>query len=214
MRYLNILFALLLITTLGCDQIDDLAGGGVDKPSVTYSSTTFTADFFQGGSSASPSIDWNGEQGTVTLGTTLTGLSVNSTTGRLEWDKTLPPGTHDMEVVVANSEGQVVVPVTIENPLMGTFEGTYAQSYPYVLEINQDGSLTVLADGETASGSWKINNGEVIAYYIYDNYPDLDYSLRADIEQTNAEATVTGEYYNGEYDPTSTAINDFAVSLQ
>ena len=208
------LFLLLLLTALGCEQIDDLAGGGVDKPSVTYSSTSFEADFFEPGSSVSPSIDWNGEQGTVTLGTTLAGLHINSTTGKLEWTKMLPPGTHDVDVVVANSEGQVVVPVTIANPLAGTFDGTYAGAYDYTLEFDPSGDLIARADGETARGSWEIIDSELIAYYVYDDYPDIDYSLRADIEQTNSEATITGEYYNGTYTTDSTPVEEFTVSLQ
>ena len=208
------LFVLLLLTALSCEQIDDLAGGGVDKPNVTYPSTSFEADFFQPGSSGSPSIDWNGDQGTVTLGTTLTGLSINSTTGKLEWTNMLPPGTHDVEVVVANSEGQVVVPVTIMNPLAGTFEGTYAGAHDFTLEFDPGGDLIARADGETARGNWEITDGELIGYYVYDNYPDIDYSLRADIEQTNTEATISGEYYNGTYTSGSTPVEEFAVSLQ
>ena len=218
MRYLPSLsstfIVLLLLTALGCEQIDDLAGGGIDKPSVTYSSTSFEADFFESGSSSSPSIDWNGEQGTVTLGTTLAGLRINSTTGKLEWTKMLPPGTHDVDVVVANSEGQVVVPVTITNPLAGTFDGTYAGAYDYTLEFDPSGGLIARADGETATGSWEIIDSELIAYYAYDAYPDIDYSLRADIEQTNSEATISGEYYNGTYTSGSTPVEEFAVSLQ
>ena len=150
----------------------------------------------------------------MTLGTTLTGLRINSTTGKLEWTKMLPPGTHDVDVVVANSEGQVVVPVTITNPLSGTFDGTYAGTYDYTLEFDPSGDLIARADGETATGTWEIINGELIGYYVYDDYPDIDYSLRADIEQTNSEATISGEYYAGTYTAGSTPVNDFAVSLQ
>ena len=217
MRYFtsfSLLLSLFFLTALGCEQIDDLTGGGVDKPSVAYSSTTFTADFYTAGSSPAPSLDWNGEQGSITLGTSLTGLSVNSTTGKLEWTKLLPPGTHQVDVVVSNSEGQVVVPVTIDNPLRGTFDGTYDGTYNFKLEILPDGTITLFADGEEANGTWAIDNGQFTAYYTYDNYPDLDYSLLADIDQTNSGVTISGNYYNGQYAPGDDPVDVFEVSLE
>ena len=218
MRYftsLSLLLSLLLITSAGCEQIDDLAGGGIDKPTVSYSSTTFDATFFEAGSSSAPSLDWNGEQGSVSLGSSITGLSVNSTTGKLEWTKLLPPGTHEAEVVVSNSEGQVVVPVTINNPLSGDFDGTYAGSNDFRFEIFADGSMLLYADGTQATGTWAINDdGDFTGYYVYDDYPDVDYTLLADIDQTNARVTLVGDYYDGVYSAGDSPINEFEVTLQ
>ncbi len=207
------LLCLLILAWTGCDSIDDLSGGA-RAPEITFTSTTYEADFFETGSSGTPSIDWNGAQGTISLGSSIQGLNVNSTTGQLQWNKMLPPGTHNVEVVVSNSEGQVVVPVTINNPLSGTFEGTYAGSYDFRLEFSEDGSLLVFADGLTATGTFEVDNGELTGYYIYDDYPDIDYTILADVEQTNAAATLTGDYYEGEYSAGDTPVNEFEVTLQ
>ncbi len=212
--YPILLFSLLLFTGLGCKQVDDLTGGGVEKPTVAYSSTNFDAEFYKAGSSVTPSLDWNGEQGSVSLGTSLEGLSINSTTGKLEWTKLLPSGTHQVDVVVSNSEGQVVVPVTIDNPFRGTFDGTYGSSNDFKLEILPDGTITLFADGEEASGTWVMNGEQFTAYYTYNNYPDLDYSLIADIDQTNSGVTISGNYYYGQYAPGDDPVDVFEVSLE
>ncbi|WP_420458872.1 hypothetical protein [Neolewinella sp.] len=217
MRYFtsfSTLFALLLLTTVSCEQVDELIGGLNSAPTVSYSSTTIDAEFYTPGRSSTPSIDWNGDQGTISLGTTLDGLSVNSTTGQLTWTKLLPVGTHDVDVIVSNSEGQVVVPITIDNPLAGTFEGTYAGTSAFKLEVFGDGNITLYADGEVATGTWTIEEGKFTAYYVYNNYPDIDYSLVADVNQTNTEATIVGDYYEGQYSPGDDPINVFEVSLQ
>ncbi len=196
-----LLFALLLLTALGCKQIDDLTGGGVDKPSVTYSTTNFEADFYQAGSSSAPSLDWNGEQGSVSLGTTITGLSVNSTTGKLEWTKLLPPGTHDVDVVVSNSEGQVVVPVTIKNPLKGAFEGVYDGSTYFAFDLKADGTMTLEANSKTSpsegSGTWELIGDEIRAIYTYTGETAPN-SFKGPISQTSSQVTISGDWYWGD----------------
>lgn len=207
--------SLLLLLTTSCDPdaVNDLLSS-VDEPTVSYSETTLEATFFQEGNSPTPSISWNGDQGSATLSGEPNGVTINSTTGRISWDKTLPPGDHDFDVVVANDEGQVVVPMTIENPISGTFDGTYGGSYDFMIEIAAAGTITVFADGETASGTYAIEDGRFTAYYVYDNYPDLDYSILADVNQTGTEATVAGEYYGGVYSPGDQPVNVFEVTLQ
>lgn len=197
MQYFKFLFVLLLIISLGCEQVDDLVGGGVDAPNVSYSSTTLDADFYQAGSSPAPSINWNGDQGTITLGTTLSGLSVNSTTGQLSWTKMLPPGTHTVDVVVTNSEGQVVVPVTIENPLTGTFTGTYNGSDYFSFDLMSDGTIHLRSNSATSpnegNGTWELDGDDVRAVYSYDG--TYNYAFRGAVEQTSAKASIMGEWY-------------------
>jgi hypothetical protein len=209
------LFALLLLLATGCDP--DAAGSilnGTDEPTVSYSETNLKATFFTEGSSPTPSLSWNGDQGTVSLSGEPAGVSVNSTTGRINWERTLPPGEHTFDVVVSNSEGQVVVPMTLENPLSGNFDGTYGGAYDFRMEIMEDGSITLFADGETARGSWQLENDKFTAYYTYDNYPDIDYTLLADVLQSSASASLVGDYYNGRYEAGDSPINQFEVTLQ
>ena len=199
--------------TQSCGEIDKLSGGA-SAPEVTYSSTTYEAEFYKAGNSTTPSIDWNGSQGNVSLGTTIDGLSVNSTTGQLQWTKLLPPGTHEVEVVVSNSEGQVVIPMTIANSPSGKFEGTYAGTYDYAITLMEDGSMTAFTDGENATGTWKIENGEFWAHYAYDNYPDDPFTLLGEFELSNSSAKLTGHYYEGEASSGDTPLGEFDVSLK
>ncbi len=132
---LSFLAVFLLVFSTGCEQVDELIAGLGSAPTVSYSSTSIAAEFYTPGTSPTPSIDWNGDQGTIALGTTVEGLTINSTTGKLSWTKLLPPGTHEVDVIVSNSEGQVVVPVTIVNPLSGTFTGNYDGSSYFALQV-------------------------------------------------------------------------------
>jgi hypothetical protein len=197
MHYVNILFALLLISSLGCEQVDDITGGA-DTPSVTYPATTLDADFYKPGSSAAPTINWNGDQGSISLASTLDGLSINSTTGQLQWTKMLPPGTHRVDVVVSNSEGQVVVPMTLQNPLSGTFTGTYDNFNFFSFDLLQDGSIRLRADDEndpaTGSGTWTYENGKVRAVYAYEGGTN-EPAFEATLDQTAAAATLIGDWY-------------------
>lgn len=195
-----VLFALLL-SSAGCDAVSDLASGA---PTVSYANTTVDAEFFEAGSSATPSIDWNGVQGTISLGADVEGLTINSTTGRLSWTKLLPPGTHEVEVVVSNSNGQVVVPLTIENPLAGRFEGTYSGGSYYALDVESDGTVTVLANSSTSpdegEGTWEVVDGSYVFEYVY-TATDEEYHVVADLDQTNAAASLTGNWFFGAYAP-------------
>ena len=203
-----------ILCTQACDSIDDLSGGA-DAPEVTYPSTTFEADFYTAGQSSVPSIDWNGAQGTVSLGNVIEGLTVNSTTGQLQWTKMLPAGTHNLEVVLTNSEGQVVVPITLRNPLVGTFTGKFDENrYDFKLEFDRDGILLVEGDDLTATGTYEIEDGEFSAYYAYDDYPDFDYTLLGELEQTSSSVSIDGFYYAGVYKAGDSPRSDFNVTLE
>ena len=212
-QLLYLILALAITFTQSCDEIDNLSGGA-SAPEVTYSATTYEAEFYKAGNSTTPSIDWNGSQGSVSLGGMVDGLTVNSTTGQLQWTKTLAPGTHEIEVVVSNSEGQVVIPMTIDNSPSGKFEGTYAGTYDYAITLMEDGSMTAFTDGENATGTWKIENGEFWAHYAYDNYPDDPFTLLGEFELSNSSAKLTGHYYEGEASSGDTPLGEFDVSLK
>jgi hypothetical protein len=196
-RQFFFLLPALLVFSMGCEQIDDLSGGA-DTPTVTYPSTTLEATFYQAGSSSAPTLAWNGDQGTITLGgTPVEGLSVNSTTGQLQWTKLLPPGTHQVDVIVSNSEGQVVVPMTVENPLAGTFTGTYSNTDYFSFDLNADGTVAVRANNasipDEATGTWTLDGDEVKAVYTYDG--DYSYSFGGTLGQTATKASIMGKWY-------------------
>jgi len=216
-RHLLGILSLLLPLALvgpGCDALEELSDGA---PTVSYPETTIDAEFYREGSSSAPSIDWNGAQGTISLGTDVEGLDVNSTTGRLTWTKLLPPGTHDVEVVVSNAGGQVVVPLTIENPLSGSFEGTYSGGSYFALDVEGDGTVAVRANSESdptrGEGTWSVEGGSYVFEYVYPETAE-EYYVVADLEQTTAAATLEGDWFFGTYTPGDSPGGTVSVSIE
>jgi len=115
----TIILVLTFLTFTFCSSDDDILA-----PSVTYSTTVFDATFFQKGNSDAPNLDWNGDQGSFSLVTPMSGLKVDSTTGALHWTEELPIGSHAIQVLATNSAGQTSSNVTINNPFQGNFRGT------------------------------------------------------------------------------------------
>lgn len=194
------LFILFLSTALitSCSSDDD--GNTASNPSVTYSTTTFNATFFTSGSSGAPSVNWQGNQGSFSLASPLAGLTINSTTGVLNWTKDLPLGTHNVQVVATNSNGQTTVNITINNPLQGTFTGTYGGSQFFEFEFNADGTCTLKANDELnpdlGTGTWTRTDNTIVVDYNYDDFPDFDYSLSGTLT-IGANAVYSGNWYSG-----------------
>lgn len=162
------LLAFLFLTFSSCSSDDSPK---VDLPTINYSNIVLDATFFEAGNSLTPTINWNGNTGTISLGTPITGLNIN-TSGTLSWTKDLPIGTHNVEVIVANSSGQIVENITINNPLQGIFTGTYDDIYFFELEFKPDGILLLRVDNETspslATGTWIIDGNTITTDYTYD----------------------------------------------
>ena len=199
-QFLYLVLAIGIIFTQSCDEIDNLSGGA-SAPEVTYSATTYEAEFFKAGNSATPSIDWNGSQGTVSLGSMVDGLSVNSTTGQLQWTKLLPPGTHDVEVVVTNSEGQVVVPMTISNALRGKFAGQITEGSTTVegdVEFLSDGTVTLTVPSAAFAGSsYTMLNDGAISVPLEEVDRSTKITLLGELKQTESSARYMGPWYLG-----------------
>ncbi|WP_116107117.1 hypothetical protein [Lewinella sp. IMCC34191] len=197
-----LLLAIGVVFTQSCDEIDNLSGGA-SAPEVTYSATTYEAEFYKAGNSATPSIDWNGSQGSASLGTMIDGLSVNSTTGQLQWTKLLPPGTHDVEVVVTNSEGQVVIPMTISNPLRGKFAGTMTESGRPLegdIEFASDGSASLYvrdSDRTFTTDDYTIQSDGSVLVQLTRTSSETKVTFIGDLNQTKDPAEYSGFWYNG-----------------
>jgi hypothetical protein len=123
------LIFLLLSSALvlcACIRDDDV---GALEPQVSCENTVIDATFFTAGNSEVPNANWGGEQGVFTLITSVIGLSIDTTTGRLNWSKNLPIGTHIIEISASNSAGETTTNLTINNPFQGVFIGTYDTSF-------------------------------------------------------------------------------------
>ena len=215
-QLLYLVLAVGIIFTQSCDEIDNLSGGA-SAPEVTYGSTTYEADFYQAGNSTTPSIDWNGSQGSVSLGSMIDGLSVNSTTGQLQWTKMLPVGTHDVEVVIANSEGQIVVPVTIENLPVGTFTGRDSGGFYWSITFMKDGTATVLLNNETspdpATATYELTGVDLEGTVTYEDGTGV-FAITGKFMQSTSKAVFDGKWYNGmQIDPSNVGAT-FALELE
>lgn len=188
-----------------------------DKPTITYDATTLETPFYTAGNSGAPNIDWNGEQGSLSLTNSVEELDINTTTGVLNWSKLLAPGKHDIQVIASNSAGQTVVNMTLINQFQGVFTGTYSGSSFFELEFNEDGSLIVRAntptDPDLASGTWTLNEDTIVANYTYEETME-QYSLKGTLSITNSDVTLSGNWFF-EFDADPDKIgNTFETVLQ
>lgn len=196
--FLKSKFVLLILSFLvfaSCSS-DDENSPTVQPPTLSYATTTLDATFFQVGNSATPTLNWNGNQGNFSLATPVTGLNVNTTTGVLNWTKDLPIGSHNLEIVVTNSAGQTSVNLTLNNPLQGVFRGVYDSSLFFELEFNTDGTLLLRAGDEInpdeATGIWTKNGATIEIDYTYNNTGG-EFSLSGTL------ATGTSAIYSGDW---------------
>ncbi len=168
----NTVLILTIVFLVSCEKEEDENLAAIGTPSVTYTETTLDAIFFQAGNSASPEILWNGDQGEFSLTTTISGLAINAATGVLSWTNELPVGTHDVEVVVSNSAGQITENLILNNPFQGVFTGTYDDLYFFEFEFSTDGTLVLNANSETtpdtATGNWTMDGDIITVDYTYD----------------------------------------------
>jgi len=191
-KYFTLMFIILTLT--GCSEDEEQ----VTTPNVQYSSTNLTADFYTDGNGPTPTIEWNGNQGSFSLDTNIPGLSVNSSTGQVNYTRLLPPGDHSFNVIAANSAGQINIPFSISNSFSGFFEGTYSTSSYFAIDFFEDGTLDLAANSsanpDTGTGTYTINGDELIANYMYDNDPS-EYSIKVTVSQTNVDAQLSGSWF-------------------
>ncbi|PVW13576.1 putative Ig domain-containing protein [Marixanthomonas spongiae] len=194
-KTLTILLVTLFFISCGLTDDDE----AVSSPSLTYPVTNLSAIFFEEGNSQPPTITWNGNQGTISLSSSIEGLSVNSSTGVLNWDKQLNPGDYTFDVIATNSAGQTSVSFNLSNPLQGTFTGTFSGSSFFELEFNSDGTLVVRANADNpdlGSGTWELANDILTADYTYDDTGN-EYSISGLLEQSSTQVIYTGNWYYG-----------------
>jgi len=175
-----------------CNSDDDATV--IQTPSVTYSEMNINATFFQEGNSSAPTINWNGNQGTFSVTNTIIGLTINPTTGVLNWTKLLPNGTHSIEVVATNSVGQTTVNLTLNNPFQGIFTGTYNTTQVFFeIEFNIDGTMLVRINDEInpdiGTGTYTISNNTVLGD---GTFTSQIFSISSIVIQSTSVASLTG----------------------
>jgi len=203
----------LFVTTISCSKEDPAPT--VSIPNVSYASPTIEAAFFEAGHSTSPTVSWNNNQGLFSLATAVEGLSINASSGVLNWTKALPKGEHNVEVIAKNSAGQTSIGLTLKNALHGQFIGVYDSTKIFKVKLIADGSIEVIAgndDSNLATGTWSIDGNSVKADYSFPHHGD--WSFKGTLTQTESKVTLIGDYYSEHGIIPANKSGDFNVVLE
>jgi len=181
-----------------------LAPACSDPPTITYSQPSYVSAFFSTGNTPAPTIAWNGATGTLSLAGTVTGVTLDTSTGVVSWDQSLPIGVNVVEVVAANPAGDDTAAFDVDNRFEGHFEGAYnndpeseAVSSDFVMTFDGDGSLTVLDQGTfEGMGNWTRNGTTITAVYEYESGDPL--TVQGDVTHDASEAVLEGFWYLGD----------------
>ncbi|WP_461532895.1 hypothetical protein [Sinomicrobium sp.] len=172
----TVFFSVLIVSCSGSDG----DGDGYGAPTLE-AIAEIDAMYFKEGSTTTPTIDWNGQQGTFALtGTPVQGLSIDKNTGVLSWGKDLPIGEHIVEITATNSVGNSSRSTVINNPFQGSFKGFYQYStasvgggptYEVNISFTPDGKTTgriELSSGTRLpfDGIWELTDDELFVEII------------------------------------------------
>ncbi|PCE65802.1 putative Ig domain-containing protein [Sediminicola luteus] len=189
---------ILLLTS--CSKDDD--GPKFEAPEFSYSETTVPILFSTSGSLSAPNVNWNNAPGAFSISPSIIGLSINAQTGTLSWDRSLPPGTHQIVVTATNQAGSQDQQISLENPFHGIFTGSYVGSsgntWFYELEFDANGGMLTREDDENdptlGTGTYTLSQNTILANYTYD-VGGSEYSLKLDLNQTTNMAELDGAWY-------------------
>ena len=195
----KLLYMVVLTGVLySCSKSDD---ENISAPEVTYQQT-LTACLFQEGSSAAPTINWNGDEGQFGLQDLVEGVSINPQTGVILWDKTLALGLSEITVLAFNNGGTTTTTVTIDNQLVGNFGGSYTfETFSNDLDLNfsKEGTGVLVDHGvplEQLMGNWTIEDGILEAVYPELDQPITHY-IDGQITISQTGVTIHGKYSRG-----------------
>jgi len=197
------LVALLIIFSAVACSSDD--SEPVLAPSTTVTNTELTTPFFTEGETDAPTINWNGNVGLFSLGSNITGVSVDATTGIISWDKSLPLGTNTIQLIAINSAGQVSTDIILENQFSGNFDGAYNTDpsstdvdLNFELNFNLDGTMEAkTSETNIAIGTWTKSGNTITSVYSYNDGASF-FTVVTDLTYSSTEATITGLWSGGE----------------
>ncbi|MBD0777595.1 hypothetical protein HPE56_07305 [Maribacter sp. ANRC-HE7] len=187
MQKLYFILVIVLVIT-ACSKNDDDA---VVEAPVLSITPNLTASYFQQGESPLPEVQWNGDQGKFGLENTTQGLSIDTETGQLSWDPSLPIGVHTVILFAYNEAGKDLASLTISNPFQGIFKGTYTTNISFSNTLFQIMEMVFNTDG-TFSGYSQIelDDGTLLGpNYFSGNYMLLDTKMEGTFEYEDSEST-------------------------
>lgn len=218
-QILKTIFLCVSLILQSCSKEDD--GPRVAVPNVSFTNTQISATFFQAGASEAPEINWNGEQGSVTITPAIEGLSVDNQTGQLSWTNMLAPTQHNFQLVAANSAGQSITDFTIDNYLEGEFVGTYSTNgnsseFYFKITFYPNGAMSATTDSTNwntpASGGWQhLPTDYWLTNYTYPS--GGDFSTIGLIDHTPNAVTYSGSWHDGFNGIQANEVGTFSVVL-
>ncbi|WP_273568781.1 hypothetical protein [Maribacter halichondriae] len=207
------IIGLLVCMICSCSKSDDVPIG---PPEISYDQTQYKTSFYKAGSSVAPTVDWKGDKGRFGLLNSRKGVSINTETGIINWDKTLPLGSaraNQLDVLAYNNAGEdTVLEMGIENKFEGLFKGSYEPGGFIVLgskffaEFNfmsnkLEGVLIaeddngVVVDTSPIEGSWQREGNIITAEYTFVGAPEVNPRfIKATINYSKTEAYLEGRF--------------------
>ncbi|NJB71571.1 hypothetical protein GGR42_002033 [Saonia flava] len=199
-----------------------------NTPIVTfhYSTDIFEISYQSEGTIPAPTMDWPVEKGIFALKNAINGLVIDSNTGAITIEKSLPVGEHEVVVYAIDNKDtwitNFILDYTLKNAFLKGGQNNNPDSMFDILidrnlSLYNDGTLTIEIDGEEDSkgvGVWSLegNNFKMqLCTYCADINP-LDiplYDEHAYYEGTlryaeDDGASIWGQWYVIRFDPDST----------
>lgn len=202
MRALATFAIALAFTSIACS--DDPAEPTVEAPTLSFAATSLTTPFLTAGSTAAPTVEWNGETGTFSLAAAVQGVTIDASTGVVSWDPSLPIGVNTVDVVATNSAGASTVSLMIESEFQGMFVGGYnfdpssqTTTNDFEMTFNADGTMSVLDGSSAGDGTWTLAGTTVTSVYSYDGGTSF-FTVEGDVTHDATGATLEGFWYEGD----------------
>lgn len=212
-----------MIFAFACSKDDNV------NISFGYDSTNFVTRFRSDGTTGAPAVNWKGNKGVFSLKNSIPGVSIDSNTGEVFWDQTLPPGINEITIEALNSKTIIAVTIEIESTLGDSFWNGGENSDPDSTDVPNnlqiwlydDGTVQVeVPENEDANGvgTWEFVDNEIeihLCRYCTDMNP-LDVPsynehtlLRGTLTNTSLNAYFEGLEYVKYIDPDSESLRGY-----
>lgn len=204
----TLIFSCILL--LGCSNNDD----GNATITFNYQAESFEVEFRTQGTIPAPTVDWPNEDGTFSLKNEVNGLEINTSTGAIDWSRSLNIGEHQIVVVAQDSKGSRETSFVLTNVLKNSFWSGGVNNDPDSQEFDFNRQLWLYEDGtlkinipdspdSDGVGVWSIE-GNQIEFHSCTYCADLDpFSIPSYDEHLYFTGTLNNEdlkaYFSGSY---------------
>jgi len=161
LNYTLLSFTLIMALLFSCSSDDD-NGVQVQSPDIDYPENQKTVSFMESGEFEAPMIEWNGEEGTLAImNSSLEGVFINETTGKVNFDGSMPLGVTEIIISAQNTAGEATQSLVLEHVFDAEMTGGF--NFDINDETDFPGNLDFIfyADGTfertvigTGEGTW------------------------------------------------------------